>query len=121
KLFQSVNQLAPGVAPPVKTAYAFGLTVQELTPALAQYFGVNPASGVVVADLGPVVGKGGLERGDIITNVEGHEIRNPGEFTASMKSLGGTPRSVSITVHRGDVTRVVTLNLDEGASAAATK
>jgi uncharacterized protein len=120
KLFQSVNQLAPGVAAPVKTAYAFGLTVQELTPELAQYFGVDPDSGVVVADLGPVVGKD-LERGDIITNVEGHEIRNPGEFTASMKSLSGTPRSVSITVHRGDATRVVTLNLDEGAPAAATK
>ena len=121
KLFQSVNQFAPGLAPPVKTAYGLGLTVQELTPELAQYFGVDPDSGVVVADLGSVAGKAALERGDIITNVEGHAIRNPGEFTDSVKSLSATPGSVSITVRRGDAARVITLNLDAGAPAAAPK
>lgn len=117
-LLQSAVQPLLGAAPPIKTGYAFGVTVQELTPALAEYFGVDPQSGVVVADLGPSAGKAGLQRGDIITNVEGHEIRSPEEFTAIAKQTGANSASVTLTVQRGQKTQQFTFAPDNSGAAA---
>jgi len=57
-----------------------GLTVQELTPELAQHFGVR--RGVVVAEVEPgsPAGAAGIVRGDAITRVDGREVASRDEL-----------------------------------------
>ena len=57
-----------------------GLVVQDLTPELAQHFGVR--RGVVVAEVEPgsPAGAAGIVRGDAITRVDGREVASRDEF-----------------------------------------
>ncbi len=57
-----------------------GLVVQDLTPELAQHFGTR--KGVVVAEVEPrsPAAAGGLARGDVITRVDGRDVRSREEF-----------------------------------------
>ena len=56
-----------------------GVSIQELTPELANEFGAKDVSGVLVADVveaGPAA-KAKLERGNVITAYEGTPVTNP--------------------------------------------
>jgi serine protease Do len=57
-----------------------GLLVQELTPELAQHFGAR--HGVIVADVEPKSpgAAAGVERGDAIVKVDGHDVASREEF-----------------------------------------
>jgi serine protease Do len=57
-----------------------GLTVQDLTPDLAQHFGTK--HGVVVAEVEPgsPAAEAGIERGDAVTRIDGREIRSRDDF-----------------------------------------
>src|SRR5580698_7659056 len=70
------------------TVVNLGVTVQELTQDLALYFGVDPGSGVVIADFGPQIADAGLRRGDIITEANGQPVHTPADF-ANVSSSGG--------------------------------
>jgi bifunctional DNase/RNase len=111
KLF-GAQQINPGISAVLNTANGLGITVQELTPALAQYFGVDANSGVVVADFGPTAAKAGIERGDIITEIGGQQVRTPDEFShsAGVASAGVNPK-VTLTMRRGDIRRAITMEL----------
>ena len=56
----------------------YGLTLQNLTPALAQYFSLRSTSGVLVANVreGSQAEKDGIKIGDVIVEVEGNVIEN---------------------------------------------
>jgi S1-C subfamily serine protease len=56
----------------------YGLTLQNLTPALAQYFSLGSTAGVLVAKVreGSSAEKDGIKSGDIIVEVEGRAIEN---------------------------------------------
>jgi bifunctional DNase/RNase len=97
---------------PIKTAEALGMRLQELTPELAQYFGVSVHSGVLVADIGSNVQKGGVERGDIVTQVDGNPITTPEEFShAAAAATAGANSNVTLTIRRGAAVHWVRLNL----------
>src|SRR5581483_5949374 len=57
-----------------------GLVVQDLTPDLAQHFGIR--HGVVVADVEPDSpgAAAGFARGDAITRIDGHDVDSHEEF-----------------------------------------
>src|SRR2546425_8997037 len=57
-----------------------GLTVQDLSPELAQHFGAR--KGVVVAEVEPKspAAAGGLAQGDVVTGVDGRDVRSRDEF-----------------------------------------
>ncbi len=61
-----------------QTASALGITVQALTPALAQYF--HASKGVLVASVSETAARNGVERGDIITQIGTHPVSTPGDF-----------------------------------------
>ena len=56
----------------------YGLTVQELTPLLAQSFSFESTHGVLVSDIrqGSQAEKDGLQRGDIFVQVGGETVKD---------------------------------------------
>ena len=104
-LMRSIGTSANEVLAPL-TATNFGVTVQELTPDLAQYFGVEAGSGVVIADYGAKADRAGLQRGDIVIEAGGQSVRTPGDFVHAA-SPGGA--SIVLTIRRGGVTHTITI------------
>src|SRR5215510_1459885 len=77
ELFDSALPLgAPGGHPQQASAKISGITVQDLTAELANYFNLPGTKGVLVADAGAENGTNALQRGDVIVAVEGQSIEN---------------------------------------------
>jgi serine protease Do len=55
-----------------------GVNIQDLTPGLAQEFGLKASSGALVAEVSPrsPAEKAGIRSGDIITAIDGQDIRD---------------------------------------------
>lgn len=93
----------------VSTAAGFGITVQQLTPDLAQYFSVRPDIGVVVADLDPSAARSGLERGDIVTQIDSQPVKTLDEFSRTTQRLK-QKSAVTLTIRRKGDVHVITLS-----------
>ncbi len=94
-----------------------GVSLQDLTPDLAQHFGVKNAKGAVVADVTPNSpgAKAGLKQGDVITAIDGKKVEGSDDLT--MNVISHEPGStVSLDVVRnGEPTTVkVTLGSRPG-------
>jgi hypothetical protein len=118
KLFESANQGGRGIESPLRTARAMGITVQELTPDMAESFGVGAYSGVVIADLDATAERAGLERGDIIAEADGRRVAAPDDFSriAAAAKAGGDP-SLTLMVRRGGETRAITIGMPPRTAA----
>ena len=59
-----------------------GVTAQDLTPELAQAFGLHEKTGVVVAaiDPGSAAAKAGLQRGDVVLSVNGKPVTSAADM-----------------------------------------
>ena len=76
-----------------------GASVQELSPDLAEYFGVK--SGVLVASVqrDSAAQKAGLKAGDVVTAVDGHSVTSPAELIKALPA-GDRSQDVNLTVTR---------------------
>jgi serine protease Do len=76
-----------------------GASVQELSPDLAEYFGVK--SGVLVAAVqsDSAAAKAGLKAGDVITSVDGHAVASAAELIKALPTGDGS-HDVSLSVTR---------------------
>ena len=87
-----------------------GMTVQRLTPQIAESLGLERAEGVVVSavDPGSVADEAGIRRGDVILEVDRKPIRNIDEYK---KSLAGIRKGkgVLLLVRRGESTLFLAL------------
>ena len=84
-----------------------GLTVQDLTPNLAHHFGTT--KGVIVAEVdakGPAAGK--VERGDLVTRVDGRDVQSHEEFE-DLIAAHGAGDEIRLTVRRDGKDDDVTL------------
>ena len=66
-----------------------GVEPSELTPELAQTFGVAAQQGVIITGVlqnGPAA-KAGMKPGDVVTGVAGHEVHNVSELLTQVASL----------------------------------
>ena len=99
----------------IHTARGLGLRVQEITPDLAQYFGVDPKDGVLVAEVGSEGVRAGIEHGDIVTQVEGRDIHTPDEFSRQVTEAVAADQNVALTLVRQGQARVVTLPASSNA------
>ncbi|HKD66155.1 MAG TPA: bifunctional nuclease domain-containing protein [Candidatus Binataceae bacterium] len=111
RLFESgtADVKADGAVP--VAAHGLGLTVQELSPDMAEYFAAKPGSGLLVADVSGTAGRAGLARGDVITRVGESQVHTLTEFKQSMARLGqGHP--ITLTVERDGQIRNVTLRTE---------
>ncbi len=85
-----------------------GLTVQDLTPNLARHFGTT--KGVIVAEVdtkSPASGK--VERGDVVTRVDGHELQSREEFE-DLVAAHGAGDDIRLTLRRDGKDDEVTLS-----------
>ena len=72
-----------------KAESAFGLTVQSLTKELADRLNIGSTAGVVVTDVadGSVAQDKGLQRGDVITEIDRAPVRSAEDFRAAIAKI----------------------------------
>ena len=117
KLFGSAPALGLGASGKIPdTARALGLTVEQLTPDLASYFGQPGGRGVLVSGVSSSAKKAGVARGDIVVKVGDREVTALDDFSRQAAQLkrGGT---VTLTLNRGGSNRTVTLESSPAGDA----
>jgi serine protease Do len=87
-----------------------GLTVQRLTPQMAESLGLEKAEGVVVTAVEPgsAADEAGIRRGDVIIEIDRKSIRNLDEYKKSVAAIR-KGRGVLFLVRRGDNTLFLAL------------
>jgi serine protease Do len=87
----------------------FGLQLQPLTAELAQQLGYSGEKGVLVTavEVGSAADTAGIERGDLIQEINRKPAASPEEVRKALKNHGGKP--VLLLVRHGDAARYVAL------------
>jgi serine protease Do len=87
-----------------------GLTVQRLTPQMAESLGLDKTEGVVVTAVEPgsVADEAGIRRGDVIMEVDRKGIRNLDDYKKAVAGIR-KGRGVLFLVRRGDSTLFLAL------------
>jgi len=114
---QPDSSLATNTTPATETkdasvsAGTIGITVTEVTPALARRLGINSTAGVVITKVDPdgLAAELGLTAGDVILNIHGKDIQSLEDFNTalgkrtlaegvrlSIRSANGTERFVFV-------------------------
>ncbi|HZZ41239.1 MAG TPA: Do family serine endopeptidase [Acidobacteriaceae bacterium] len=89
-----------------------GISIENVTPSNAKFFGVQKAAGAVVADItsGSPGDKAGLKAGDVITELNGNPVRDAGEL--QMKTSETQPgATIHLTVTREGKTQNIAVTL----------
>jgi serine protease Do len=93
---------------------AIGLVVEDLDPQVARRFGLKEAKGVVVTNVasGSAAAEAGFRRGDVITEVNGVEVKNVSDF---QKIMAKQPKKsfVRFLVKRQGRTLIVAVEIPE--------
>jgi serine protease Do len=90
-----------------------GLTMENITPQLGEFFGVKNGNGVLVRSVekGSRAEKAGFRAGDVIVKVNDQMVRDTSDFTHAVKSRTGD--SVSVGVIRDKKEQKLSLELPE--------
>ena len=89
-----------------------GISIENVTPSNAKFFGVQKAMGAVVADVTPDApgSKAGLKSGDVITELNGNPVRDAGELQMqTSETQPGT--TIHLTVMRDGKTQSIPVTL----------
>ena len=92
-------------------ATAWGLSVQDITPELAQQLGLNPdEQGVVISGVAPgsPAGEAGLRAGDVVKEVNRQEIQNLNDYNQAIEKAR-QDKSLLFVIKRGGGTLYVVL------------
>ena len=89
---------------------SLGMKVDNITPKLRQQFGTGEKSGVIVVsvDQGSLADEAGIQRGDVIKQVNRKTVRNMVDFNEAM-SQRGSDQLLLLLVKRGKQAFYVTL------------
>jgi len=83
-----------GTAGPESSGPRLGISVDQLTPQIAREFGLSPdTKGVVVTDVTPgsAADEGGLQKGDVIEEVDRRPMVSTDQFQRAVKQAGNQP------------------------------
>jgi uncharacterized protein len=106
RLFQNLPEPALSARGP-RVATAMGMTVEELTPTLAEYFRVPPGHGAIVSDVAGAAQQAGVKRGDVVLKIGGHPIAGPNDFSTNLEAVkAGAP--IELTLLRDGMPHIVT-------------
>lgn len=90
-----------------------GLSLQELNQELAEKFGYQGQSGVLVTDVesGSAAERGGIKRGDLIQEVNRSAVKTPADVRKILEN--NRRNSLLLLVRQGEATRYLAIKLDE--------
>ena len=90
-----------------------GISVQDLTPELAEKFGFEGVEGVVISDVtqNSPAAFTGLQEGMLVQEVNRKPVKNTEEFKAALES-NESDRSVLLRIRMDNVSRYVTLKIN---------
>ncbi len=90
-----------------------GMTLQKLTPELAQQLGYENAKGVVVTavESGSLAARAGIRRGDLIEEVNRTEVGDPDQVKKLISE--SKKKTVLLLVRQGEASRYLALKLDD--------
>jgi serine protease Do len=91
-----------------------GVGIQDVTPAVAEALGMKESKGVLVGEVakGSPAEKAGLERGDILVEVDGKPVADSRAFRMRVAQTRPGSR-MKLALLRGDARREVTVELGE--------
>jgi serine protease Do len=100
----------PEIASARESSENFGMTVQDITPEIAQYLGIASKSGVIVVDVkdGSPADEVGIQPQDIILQVNKVKISSLKDYLREI-SKKGAKKSVLLLIKRGKATYFVSL------------
>jgi serine protease Do len=97
-----------------------GVAIQSVDADMAKAFGLNQGGGALVADVTPgsPAAKAGIERGDVILELNGKTVNEPDDLSLHIAET--TPGStVHLKISRNGQTRDVSVTLDELSETTA--
>jgi serine protease Do len=99
-------------APAPEREKNFGLTVQNVTPEIAQALGLKQAQGVVITavDRGSPADEAGLRHGDVILEINRKTVQNLSDYRQGIASLKKGASSLFL-VQRGQTTSFVAIRI----------
>ena len=88
---------------------SLGLSVQELTPELAESLSLRGEKGVVVSGVrnGSPASQAGLQRGDLIQEIENEPVENMDDYKRIMRDSASKKQILMVIRHRGHTRYVV--------------
>jgi serine protease Do len=91
-----------------------GATVQPVTAEIAESLGVKGEKGALVADLTPggPAARAGLQTGDLVTRIDGHEVLSNADLTRHV-GLALVGQDIHLDVLRDGQTRQITIRAGE--------
>lgn len=91
-----------------------GVTIQSVDPDMAKAFGLSQGGGALVGDVSPggPAAKAGLERGDIILQLNGSDVKGPDDLSLRISELA--PGTVAhLQIYRNSRTQEIDVTLGE--------
>ncbi len=90
-----------------------GMKLQKLTPDLAAQFGYEDANGVLVTavDAGSIAEQAGIQRGNLIEEVNRRDVKTPQQVKAAIKD--SQKKTVLLLVRQGNASRYLALRLEK--------
>ncbi len=95
-----------------------GVTIQPVTEELARSFGLGQAKGALVNDVmkGGPADKGGVRQGDIITALNGKEVKDPSHLQRMVAETGvGTAAHITVFREGSSLTLAIALSSADNA------
>jgi serine protease Do len=95
----------------VYTSARSGMMVENITPQLADFFGVKDGNGVLVRSVekGSRADKAGLRAGDVIVRVGNQSVHDTGDFTHALRSRSGNSVGVNLIRDKKELTLTLSL------------
>jgi serine protease Do len=92
-----------------------GVTLQNLTPQLAEYFGLKDRSGALITSVrdDSPASRAGLKAGDIILAIDGEKVEDPGDAMRIMRKKEEGPVDIRLLRDRREMNLTVTLEKPE--------
>jgi serine protease Do len=96
------------------TSKKLGITVQELTPQLAESLGIEEDSGLIVNDVTPgsAAAKAEIRRGDMILEINREKIETVAQYRKALQAAQ-EKKSILLLIQRNQNTRFVVIETDE--------
>ena len=96
------------------TSKKLGITVQELTPKLAESLGIKETQGLIVTDInsGSAAAGAGILRGDLILEINREKIENIDQYKKALRSAQ-EKKNILLLIKRDEHTRFVVIDLNE--------